>query len=82
MSQAVGSKVLVVTHGDNPPYNAAAVMSSLRSCGLAPIEFRAEEGPWDDEMRKLRDFACVVYVGSEYEVSTSRIGRIGRELES
>ena len=68
MSQAVGSRILVVTHDDNRPHNSA-VVSSLRSCGLAPSERLPGEGspPWDED-DGLRDSACVVYVGAEYEV--------------
>ena len=65
MSQAVGSRILVVSPTTEEQGSerglSATVSSSLRSCGLSP-----EVVP---ETAELEEFACVVYVGSDHEVS-------------
>ena len=73
MSQAVGSRILVVspTKEEAKLFNRsrdydlsrATVSSSLRSCGLSP-----EVVPETAEL-EVEEFACVVYVGSDHEVS-------------
>ena len=73
MSQAVGSRILVVspTKEEAKLFNRsrdydlsrATVSSSLRSCGLSP-----EVVPETAEL-ELGEFACVVCVGSDHEVS-------------
>lgn len=67
MSQAVGSRILVVSPTTEEQGSerglSATVSSSLRSCGLSP-----EVVPETAEL-ELEEFACVVYVGSDHEVS-------------
>ena len=64
MTQAAGSRILVVgpSEEDNSDLFglSGAVSRSLRSCGLSPEVA---------SVQKSGDFACVVYLGSEYEVS-------------
>ena len=66
MSQAVGSRILVVspaTEEEGPERDlGATVSSSLRSCGLSP-----EVVPETAELES-GEFSCVVYVGSDHEV--------------
>ena len=67
MSQAVGSKILVVI----PQFGSASdlcasLSSSLKSCGLTPEVV-------SEEVLLGETYACVVYVGSEYEVSSERV---------
>ena len=72
MSQAVGSKILVVIPQFGPHSGlCASLSSSLKSCGLSPEVVSEEEAPLEREMG--RDYACVVYVGSEYDVSRERV---------
>ena len=67
MSQAVGSRILVVSPTTEEQGSerglSATVSSSLRSCGLSP-----EIVPETAEL-ELEEFACVFYVGSDHEVS-------------
>ena len=84
MSQAVGSRILVVS----PPKGeaklfyrsrdydlSATVSSSLGSCGLSPevvpetAELELDKVVSYLTTLELEEFACVVYVGSNHEVS-------------
>ena len=68
MSRAVDSKILVVSPADSDL--CATLSGSLKSCGLSPEVVSEEEAPLEE---RAEGYACLVYIGSDYEVRRERV---------
>ena len=68
MSRAVDSKILVVSPAGSDL--CATLSSSLKSCGLSPEVVSEEEAPLEE---RAEGYACLVYIGSDYEVRRERV---------
>ena len=62
----IGKILVVIPQFGSASDLCASLSSSLKSCGLTPEVV-------SEEVLLGETYACVVYVGSEYEVSSERV---------